>query len=207
MKTIISTLILLLLAFSGLTAWYQYSSNKEILAKVELLKVLADSARAVSIALRAEADTLAVINQALQEAHDEAMSRMKEEKVELQRDTDSLGAEMLNMIPDSILRGQIEVRLVGVRSVYEGRISVLEARLAQANNLIMERNREIRLHLQDRVSRDEIEKALERQVATLQQSFQPLSFFGNFRKDVKKNLVVAGGTILIYEGLKLLVGG
>lgn len=169
-------------------------------AEINVQRVKADSIKSLVDSISNKADSL-------EEAYWSDIGELEEENEEAREEIDQLSQEIVNMIPDSILRQEIEVRLAIQQRIYQERMDRLEQSLNAANNLITERNAEIRA----RIKQSDIDSiTIEDQdqlIIDLRKQLKPKSLWGSFKSDVKGNAIKVAGTLVIYEGLKALIGG
>jgi hypothetical protein len=204
MKIIVALLAVVFIVVTGYVIWAQYKEISEVYRAVELLEIERDNLISDANYLRSKADSFATVSDSLEarlrveQAEADAEARVLESKV------DSLSEEMLNMIPDSILRGQIQVALVPIRRSYEDQINRLTQISISKDALLLQKDFEIstlRLELSDK---DRIIQITEQQRDEFEEALRPVGFFGKFKKNAG---VIAGSTaVLTLVGI-MLAGG
>lgn len=180
---------------------------REINARADSLQAEIDLQRAKADSVALVADSIGHIADSLETIHWQNMEDMESQSAELETKIDSLNAEIVNMVPDEVLRREIETRIQDIDNLWQDRYNLVQVQLRDANNLIMERNREIRAFRHERQINRAIITEQEVMIKDLREALRPKGFWASLKGDVKGNAIKAGATLVVYEGLKMLVGG
>jgi molybdenum cofactor biosynthesis enzyme MoaA len=191
--------ILIILVVLGIGAYFiiaDFQQVAEAKAEVARVQVELDTLEAKAARWEGKADSLALVNDSLENVFEESLFEAEQEAILLRAKADSLSDDLVGMIPEGRLRDLVAVRVIEIQDTYETRINTLSSNLVEARAIIMEKDNEIEMRIGLHMEQTEIIEGLERQKKILEDALKPVGILTNLKRNAGMVAGVIGVTVV-----------